>query len=493
MFWTLIKILLFVAIVLGLAYGAGQVMDSDQTVGLRIFDMEFVLGPIQAIIGLVLALVALWVILKLIGLVIAVLRFMTGDETAIRRFFMRNREKRGLDALLSALIAQAEGDGKTAIAKAEKAHKLLNRPVMTNLLVAQAAEMKGNRELAEDRYKALLSDNRSRFVAVQGLIRAKLDQGDKEKARALATKALDMQPAHEATQNTLLSLQTELEDWSGARKTLLIKKSSGHLPRDVWRRRDAVLALQESDRLAATGELDRAREAAIEANRLSPDLVAAAVAAAQALVAQGKGSYAAKVIKKAWKVQPHPELAAAYAAIEKDETPLKRQARFQKLLRIQPEADESKLLGAELLIAVEDFPAARRALGDLYERKPTVRALTIMAAIERGEGADDSVVRGWLARALTAPRGPQWVCAKCQHVHTSWEAICDNCGAFDTLEWRDPPDSTGPSATQTELLPLIVGSLSKPADPKVVDAADTTVETAPTPSESVAENEKKLS
>ncbi|MGY6696208.1 MAG: heme biosynthesis HemY N-terminal domain-containing protein [Roseinatronobacter sp.] len=493
MFWTLIKILLFVAIVLGLAFAAGQVMDSDQTVGLRIFDMEFVLGPLQAVIGLAVALITLWVILKLIGLVVAILRFMTGDETAVRRFFMRNREKRGLDALLSALIAQAEGDGKTAIAKAEKAHKLLNRPVMTNLLVAQAAEMKGNRELAEERYKALLSDNRSRFVAVQGLIRAKLDQGDKDKARALAAKALDMQPAHEATQNTLLGLQTELEDWSGARKTLLVKKSSGHLPRDVWRRRDAVLALQESDRLAAKGELERARETAIEANRLSPDLIAAAVAAAQALVAQGKSSYAAKVIKKAWKVQPHPELAAAFAAIEQDETPIQRQARFQKLLRIQPEADESKLLGAELLIAVEDFPAARRALGDLYERKPTVRALTIMAAIERGEGADDSVVRGWLARALTAPRGPQWVCAKCQHVHASWEAICDNCGAFDTLEWRDPPDSTGPSATQTELLPLIVGSLSKAADPAVMDAAETTVEAESSKSEGPVENEKKLS
>lgn len=464
MFWTLIKILLFVMLVVAIAYGAGQLMDSSQTVGLRVFDMEFVLGPIQALVALVVLLVALWLVLKLLGLSVAMLRFMNGDDTAVQRFFMRNREKRGLDALLLAMIAQAEGDGKTAIAKAEKAHRLLNRPVMTNLLVAQAAEIKGNRALAEERYKELLEDNRSRFVAVQGLIRSKLDQGDKDKARALAAKALEMQPAHEATQNTLLHLQTDAEDWSGARKTLMIKKSSGTLPRDVWRRRDAILALQDADKLAAQGDLPRAREAAIEANRLSPDLIPAAVAAAQALTAQGKGSYAAKVIKRAWKVQPHPDLAAAFAAIEKDETPLQRRARFEKLLRMHPDAAETKLLRAELLITTEDFPGARRALGDVYETDPTVRALTIMAAIERGEGADDAVVRGWLARALTAKRGPQWICSKCQHVHSSWQAICDNCGAFDTLEWRHAPDSTGPSATQTELLPLIVGSLPKPAE-----------------------------
>lgn len=472
MFWTLLKLLVFVVAVIALAYGAGALMDSGQTVGLRIMDMEFTLGPIQAIIAFVVCLVALWLVLKALSLALVVLRFMNGDETAIRRFFMRNREKRGLDALLAAMLAQSTGDSKTAIAKAEKAHDLLNRPIMTNLLIAQAAEAKGNSPMAITHYKGLLDDPRSRFVGVQGLIRAELALGETEKARALAVKALDMQPAHEATQNTLLTLQTEAEDWKGARKTLETKKSSGHLPRDVYRRRDAVLALQEADALAATDALPRARDAAIEANRLSPDLVPAAVAAAQALVAQGKRGPATRVIKRAWKAAPHPELAAAFAAIEKDESPRQRLSRFEKLLRMHPDADESRLLRAELLIAVEDFPAARRALGDVFETRPTMRALTVMAAIERGEGADDAVVRGWLARALTASRGPQWVCQKCQHVHASWQAICDNCGAFDTLEWRDAPDSAGPSATQTELLPLIVGSLPKPTDKAEADVID---------------------
>ena len=458
MLWTLIKILLFVALVIALAFGFGQLIDSDQTVELRIFDMEYVLSPLMALGVLAAALVALWLVLKLFGLALAVLRFMNGDETAVRRFFTRNREKRGLDALLMSMIAQAEGDGKTAIAKAEKAHKLLNRPVMTNLLVARAAQQKGNQALAIERYKALLEDNRTRFVAVQGLLQAKLEQGETEKAAALAQKALDINPGHEATQNKLLEMQTSAEDWSGARKTLLLKKTAGYLPRDVWRRRDAILALQDADTLAANGNMARARETAIEANRLSPDLIPAAVEAARALVAQGNGSYAAKVIKKAWKTQPHPDLAAAYAAIEPDESPRQRVARFEALLRKGPEVAEAKLLRAEMLLAAEDFPAARRALGNLYETDPTARALTIMAAIERGEGADDAVVRGWLARAVTAKRGPQWVCAKCQHVHSSWQAVCDNCGAFDTLEWREAPEGAGPSDAQAGLLPLIIGA-----------------------------------
>ncbi|MBT25882.1 MAG: heme biosynthesis protein HemY, partial [Rhodobacteraceae bacterium] len=112
------------------------------------------------------------------------------------------------------------------------------------------------------------------------------------------------------------------------------------------------------------------------------------------------------------------------------------------------------------------FPAARRALGELIEDAPDSRALTIMAAIERGEGASDQVVKGWLARALNAPRGPQWVCGNCHNIHTEWVPVCENCQAFDTLEWKAPPAAEVQSATGVAMLPLIVGALENQSAPE---------------------------
>ena len=111
----------------------------------------------------------------------------------------------------------------------------------------------------------------------------------------------------------------------------------------------------------------------------------------------------------------------------------------------------------ELNLTAEDFNAARKALGDLPETHPTQRALSLQAAIERGEGAPDAVVRGWLAKALTASRGPQWTCDKCHSIHGAWSPVCDNCGGFDTLSWREPPHSVA-AGSGAELLPLIIGS-----------------------------------
>jgi HemY protein len=72
------------------------------------------------------------------------------------------------------------------------------------------------------------------------------------------------------------------------------------------------------------------------------------------------------------------------------------------------------------------------------------------------------VVRGWLARALTAPRGPQWCCDKCQNIQADWSPVCDNCGGFDTLSWREPQKGAAPLPHGAEMLPLIVGKPSEP-------------------------------
>lgn len=367
-------------------------------------------------------------------------------------------------------MALASGEGSTAMAKAAKAEKYLAKPELTNLLTAQAAEMAGDTRKAEEVYKKLVKNDATRFVGVRGIMKQKLASGDTDTALKLAERAFALKPKHEETQDILLKLQAQGQDWAGARKTLAAKLKSGALPRDVHKRREAVLALSQAGGVLDEGNDIEAREAAIEANRLSPDLIPAAVMAAHGFIEQGKPRYAVRVIKKAWDAQPHPELAAAFAAIEPDETPAARIKRFSKLTAIKPDHPETIMLNAELNIAAEDFPAARRAMGDLVEKAPDARSLTIMAAIERGEGSSDAVVKGWLARAVNAPRGPQWVCENCNHIHANWEPVCANCASFDTLSWKSMPFEDVATPTGLAMLPLIVGALEdKSAD---VDDAD---------------------
>lgn len=462
MLWSLIKVVLFLAVVAIIALGVQHLLGPGADMGfgtirIAVANTEFTLGPLQAIIALLLLLLAVWIVLQVLGLLVALLRFVNGDETAINRHFARSRQRKGLNALSDALLALAAGEGAEAQSKARRADKYLQRPDLTNLLLAQSAEMTGDRGKADEVYRQLVQDDRTKFVGVRGLLKHKLDEGDTDTALALAQKAFELRPRHSETQDVLLKLQAGRHDWTGARKTLGAKLKSGSMPRDVHRRRDAVLALGQAKDIVDENQTAQAREVAIEANRMSPDLVPAAVMAARGYIARGQDRYATRTLKKAWNAQPHPDLAAAFAEIVPDETPDQRVRRFTTLTRIHPEHPETRMLLAELQIANEDFPAARRALGDLATSRPTARSVTIMAAIERGEGADDAVVRGWLTRALSVSRGPQWVCGNCHTVHGEWGPICGNCGAFDTMSWSEPKDSVVSMPSRTDMLPLIIG------------------------------------
>lgn len=461
MLLSALKILMFFAVVLVIALGARQLAENGH--GLRmVYDgTEYVLGPLQLLIGVILLCLLGWLVVKLVGLALAFIRFLVGDETAINRYFARSRERKGYEALSEGMLAVASGEGRLAQDKAGRAAKFLKKPHLTDLLAAQAAEVAGDRRKAGEIYRRLLGDDRTRFVGIRGLMRQKLDEGDTHTALKLAEKAYALKPKHTDLQDTLLELQTREGDWKGARAVLKDKRKQGQLPQDVHIRRDAVLALKEASEVLAEGNSISAREAAISANRASPDLIPAAVLAARSYIAQNDLRNASRVLQKTWSVRPHPSIAATYAEIVPDETPAARLRRFDDLIAKNPDDEESHLLRAELLLAVEDFPGARRALGDLAQKHPTVRSLSILAAVERGEGSDDSVVRGILAKAMVASRGPQWVCDKCHNVMADWAPVCDSCGGFDTLTWREPDRGTASAGivqNSVELLPLLVGS-----------------------------------
>ena len=479
MLWSLIKIVLFVCVVAAAAWGAGSLLETDGGVRIEFAGQEFTLGAFETVIALVVLVLTVWLFLKMMGLLAAVWKFLNGDETALSRYFERNRQAKGYDALAEGMMALASGEGRTAMSKAAKAEKYLNKPELTNLLTAQAAELAGDRKKAEETYRKLVAEDATRFVGVRGIMKQKLADGDTATALKLAEKAFALKPKHEDTQDVLLKLQAQSEDWSGARDTLNAKLKHGSLPRDVHKRRDAVLALSEARKVIGVDQTIEAREAAIEANRLSPDLVPAAVLAARGYVEQGQGKYATRVIKKAWDMSPHPDLAAAYAGIEPDEAPAARLKRFKALTKGQPQHAESRMLMAELHMANEDFPEARRALGDVFETNPTARSATLMAAIERGEGAEDTVVKGWLTRALSLPRGPQWICGNCQHIHSEWAPVCENCESFDTLSWKSAPQAEVAMPAGLQMLPLIVGSAGEDTkDVVVIDDAEIVEEAA---------------
>lgn len=455
MLLMLIRTLLWGLAILAVALAFDWLRDSTGGISVDLNGRAY--GPFAPLefVGLVLALgVLIWLLIKAFSFAVALVRFLSGDETALSRYWSRSRERRGFDALSEGLISMAEGDGGKALTRARKAERLLSRPGLTRLVMAQAAEASGDTDLARTYYKQLASEPDTAFVGTKGLLAEALHKNETDRALKLAQHAYALKPKEGEVLTTLFGLQSQTENWASARETLAASVSAKTLTKDVAARREAVLLLAEARESDDSAEV---LSLTFAANKKSPGLVPAAADAANLHMQHDSARRARRTLKDAWRLNPHPDLAAAFAKLEPEESATARRKRFKELLDVKPEHSETRLLAAELALADSDFDGAAIALGDLAEASPSTRSLAIMAAIEKGKGADDAIVRGWLAKAVAAPRGSQWVCGNCGSVHADWGPTCANCAAFDTLDWTDRNEPKDPIAQNIAMAPLMAG------------------------------------
>ncbi|MEQ1612468.1 MAG: heme biosynthesis HemY N-terminal domain-containing protein, partial [Hyphomicrobiaceae bacterium] len=103
------------------------------------------------------AVIAVAALLALTLLAWSIIRQLWQSPANIGSFFMKRRNKRGLDSLSSGMIAIGAGDRALATRYAIQARKALPNEPLTHLLRAQAAQLSGDRTTARRIFDAMLA------------------------------------------------------------------------------------------------------------------------------------------------------------------------------------------------------------------------------------------------------------------------------------------------------------------------------------------------
>ncbi|MEM9356625.1 MAG: heme biosynthesis HemY N-terminal domain-containing protein [Pseudomonadota bacterium] len=369
------------------------------------------------------------------------LRSIWQSPAAIGNFFNRRREKRGLEALSSGMIAIGAGDRSLATRYAIQARKSLPNEPMTHLLRAQAAQLAGDRSTSRRIFEAMLASPDTEALGLRGLFLEAEKEGEKEAARQFADRAVKLNPKLSWPVDALFDIQCRSADWSGALETLAVARKHGHIEKQAADRRRAVLlAGQAQD--AEDNDPERAMNLALESHKLAPDLVPAAAVAGRLLSSRGNTPRATKVLQQTWRKSPHPDLAVAYAYARLGDSPRDRLTRVKQLAALAPNVSESPIAVANAAIEAREFDEARTALEPLIEGRLTQRVCTLMARIEGEQHNNAGGVREWLARAVNAPRDPAWTADG--FVSDSWLPVSPVTGALDAFQWRVPVEAAEP-------------------------------------------------
>ncbi len=351
----------------------------------------------------------------------------------------RRRERRGLDAISSGMIAIGSGDKALATRAAVQARKSLPNEPLTHLLRAQAAQLQGDSATARRIFEAMLASPDTEQLGLRGLYLEAKRVNEDVAAEQFASRALTLNPKLEWPAQSLFDLQCKQKNWGGALETLAAAKKHGHIDRAVADRRRAVLLTAQAQVLEEERP-DDAMTLAAEAHNLAPDLVPAAAIAGRVLAARAQTAKAAKILQRTWKLSPHPDLATAYAYARAGDTPSDRMTRLRQLAQMAPQSIEGPIAIATTAIENRDWNTAKAALEPLTTQKDlTHRIATLMARIE-GEGFNNAGrVREWFARSVHAARDPVWIADGM--VAEQWAPVSSVSGRLDAFEWRVPVEA----------------------------------------------------
>jgi HemY protein len=365
----------------------------------------------------------------------SLLRSAWNSPAAIGGLVAKRRQKLGIDALSSGMIALGAGDRAAAMRSAIQARKSLPNEPLTHLLRAQAAQLTGDRTTARRIFEAMLGSPDTEQLGLRGLYLEAHREEETEAARHFAERAVALNPKLAWAVDALFDLQCRQSDWTGALETLAIARKHGHVERPKADRRRAVLLTAQAQ-AAEEADPERALTLALEAHGLASDLIPAAAIAGRLFASRGNTPRAAKVLQRTWTRAPHPDLATAYAYARIGDSPRDRLDRTKQLAALSPNSIEGPVAVAAAAIEARQYDEARAALEPLLHGRLTQRVATLMARIEAEQHGDKGRVREWLARAVNAPRDPAWTADGV--VADRWAAISPVTGALDAFRWRVP-------------------------------------------------------
>lgn len=357
-----------------------------------------------------------------------------------------SQRKKSFRALTRGLVAVAAGDAKQATHYSKQTKNLWpDLKGLPLLLEAQAAQLRGETGLAQNRFERMLADNDSAFLGVRGLMNEALKNNDYARALDFARKAEKQHPKKPWVVKGVYDLEIKNRQWRDALRTNHKLNKLKIYDKDKITSDRIAIYLHHHDKALKAGDEKAALSEVEKAYKLDPNFVPTVTRYCRYLIQNGQHKKVVRLIEKSWKNQTHPDLADLWIKLApepKGKNPDKDQAKkiewVERLLDLQPNSATAQIMAAKVAMEFNLWGEAKAYLNRAEKIYPSVEVYRLLTFVEQNSTHNEEAIHHLMERASRALPDKVWMCQETGIIYDEWSAIAKPHGAFNSIIWDVP-------------------------------------------------------
>jgi HemY protein len=367
--------------------------------------------------------------------------FVDFPRSIKKRLSIIRREK-GHRALTRGLSAVAAGDTKLSRYYAHRVQKFLpDDKGLALLLRAQSAKLDGHNNDAQQFFTALAQNPDTAFLGLRGLLQSALDANDTATATDIGRRALKMHPRQHWILKLVYELEIRARDWENAKKTLGKAESAGAIPTQKAASDRIAILLAQADTCLTDGFRTKAQAYMQQAVRYHPYFAPGVLRLARFYKQEGRRRKAVSLIERAWRKNPHPDLAQFWIELippHKSGKPMAGFSWYERLVTLNPTSAQSHLALAVAAAKEGLWGEAKDHFEKAESIEPSAEIYAAWVQMEKQFKGSALFLERLQQKSVQYPIPKHWICRETGVIFNEWQPIAEPHGAFNTIEWMAP-------------------------------------------------------
>ena len=378
--------------------------------------------------------------------------FFKQTPKRIKNSLIIKNYNKGINAIVSAIVAMSNNDDKELIFQSKKIENYLNKNPISLILKAESARKAKKNELAEKYFNEMLKNQQTKIIGLRGLLEQNLRKQDYHHALVYAEDIYNINPKLEWIYKTIRTIIIKTKNWQ---KLIEIDKDAFN--RNIITKKiqldNSSIAKYEIALIKEDFSIHEAIKLLTEANLSRPNFPPIVKKLSRLLINHNQLTKAKKLIQKCWVKNPHQMFFEELMFISKIENSSIIKI-ISKLIKDNSNNYDSIILIVKANINEKKWDRAKELIKPLLSSKPNKTICELMYQIEMGIYNNTQKANSWKSRIPLGDLEKTWVCKYSGSVQDNWTGISDE-GFFDSLEWTWPRNEE--LNKKDNLIPNIIG------------------------------------